>query len=126
MRNHEDHKVSDSQDDLEAYVQDRLKRDPRFRKALEMEMQNFLPPHSRTSRGRQGIQLTAIVERQGDAFHSHCPELDIASQGVNPDEARANLLEAVHLFLQAASPNEIVDRLRHEVSITSFTVQIPS
>ncbi len=36
-----------------------------------------------------------------------CPELDIASQGFNPDEARAMLLEAVAGFLEVASPAEI-------------------
>ena len=36
-----------------------------------------------------------------------CPELGISSQGFNPDEARAMLLEAVEGFLEVASPAEI-------------------
>ncbi len=35
------------------------------------------------------------------------PELDIASQGATPQEALANLKEAVGLFLECASPAEL-------------------
>ena len=56
-------------------------------------------------------QLTAIIEREGDGYVSLCPELDIASQGDSIEEARENLLEALELFFEVASPNEIEQRL---------------
>lgn len=31
-------------------------------------------------------QFTAIIEREDDMFVSHCPELDIASQGYSVEE----------------------------------------
>ena len=34
-----------------------------------------------------------------------CPELDIASQGDDVEEARRNLLEALELFFKTASPH---------------------
>ena len=43
--------------------------------------------------------LTAILEREGDGFAALCPELDIASQGDTLEAAKANLREAVELFL---------------------------
>lgn len=46
------------------------------------------------------IQLTAIIEREGDGYVALCPELDIASQGNNVSEARDNLKEALELFLR--------------------------
>ena len=52
-------------------------------------------------------QLTAIIEREGDGYVSLCPELDIASQGDTIEEARANLGEAVGLFFECASSEEI-------------------
>jgi predicted RNase H-like HicB family nuclease len=55
-------------------------------------------------------QLTAIIEREGDGYVSLCPELDIASQGDSIELARANLQEAVELFLEAADPSEIEGR----------------
>ena len=53
-------------------------------------------------------QLTAIIEREGDGYVSLCPEVDIASQGDTVDEARRNLCEALELFFETASPEEII------------------
>ena len=69
-------------------------------------------------------QLTAIIEREGDGYVSLCPELDIASQGDTIEEARNNLQEAVQLFFEAASPNEIQTRLHEEVYVTQLEVSV--
>ncbi len=55
-------------------------------------------------------QLTAIIEREGDGYVALCPELDIASQGATVDEARDNLKEALELFFEVASADEIQRR----------------
>ena len=68
----------------------------------------------------KNYSLTAIVEREGDGFVALCPELDVASQGNTVEEARANLKEAVELFLECASPEEVQDRLHGEIYITRF------
>ena len=60
-------------------------------------------------------KLTAIIEREGDGFVALCPELDVASQGDTVDEARKNLKEALELFFETASPEEIKERLHEEV-----------
>ena len=52
-------------------------------------------------------QFTAIIEREGDGYVALCPELDIASQGDNIEEARRNLKEALEGFIEAASPEEV-------------------
>jgi predicted RNase H-like HicB family nuclease len=69
-------------------------------------------------------QLTAIIEREGDGFVSLCPELDIASQGDSIEEARENLREAVELFFETASPEEIKTRLHDEIYITRMEVAV--
>jgi predicted RNase H-like HicB family nuclease len=69
-------------------------------------------------------QLTAIIEREGDGYVSLCPELDIASQGDTVEEARNNLREAVELFFETASPNEIQTRLHEEVYVTQVEVSV--
>ena len=56
-------------------------------------------------------QLTAIIEREDDWYVALCPEFDIASQGKTIEEARDNLVEAVELFFEPASINEIQQRL---------------
>ena len=59
---------------------------------------------------------TAVVEKEGKGFVALCPELDVVSQGRSVEEARANLREAVTLFLGCASPQEIEEHLHKEIS----------
>ena len=70
------------------------------------------------------IQLTAIIEREDDGYVALCPEVDIASQGDTVDEARRNLREALELFFETASPEEIKERLHDEVYITNIEVSV--
>ena len=69
-------------------------------------------------------QFTAIIEREDDGYVALCPELDIATQGEPTEEARSNLLEALELFLETASPEEINERLREEVYVTRVEVAV--
>jgi len=56
-------------------------------------------------------RLTAIIEREG-------------SQGNTVDEARANLQEALQLFFETASKEEIRDRLHGEIYVTQVEVAL--
>ncbi|GIW42360.1 MAG: HicB family protein [Candidatus Binatia bacterium] len=71
---------------------------------------------------RGSVQLTAIIEREGDGYVALCPELDIASQGASVEEARSNLREAVELFFETADPSEVDRRLHTEVYVTRLDV----
>ena len=55
--------------------------------------------------------LTKAIMQDGDVFVSLCVELDIASQGQTSEEAIENVKEAVTLFLEEASEEEIAARL---------------
>jgi predicted RNase H-like HicB family nuclease len=55
-------------------------------------------------------QLTVIIHKEDDIYVSLCPELDIASQGLNIEEAKDNLKEAVELFFECASAEEVKQR----------------
>jgi predicted RNase H-like HicB family nuclease len=68
------------------------------------------------------MELTAIIEREGDGYVSLCPELDIVSQGGSIEEARDNLREALELFFEAASPEEVNQRLHGEIFVTQVEV----
>jgi predicted RNase H-like HicB family nuclease len=68
------------------------------------------------------MKLTAIIEREGDGYVSLCPELDIASQGDSVEHARDNLLEALELFFETASPEEVKQRLHGEIFVTQVEV----
>ena len=65
-------------------------------------------------------KLTAIIEREGDGFVALCPELDIASQGETVDQSKKNLQEALELFFETASPDEIKARIHEEVYCNRF------
>ena len=67
-------------------------------------------------------QMTAIIEREADGFVALCPELDIASQGDNIEQARENLQEALELFFESAPEEEIDRRLHAEIYVTQVEV----
>ena len=50
--------------------------------------------------------------------------MDIASQGESVDEARNNLIEAIELFFETASPSEILTRAYSEIYVTQIEVAI--
>ncbi|MBI4311768.1 MAG: type II toxin-antitoxin system HicB family antitoxin [Chloroflexi bacterium] len=58
------------------------------------------------------VQLTAVIEREGDGYVALCPELDIASQGDTVEQAKANLQEALEGFFEAAGDLEVARRRR--------------
>ncbi len=69
-------------------------------------------------------KFTAVIEREGNGYVSLCPELDIASQGDSVEEAKANLTEAIELFLETADETEINNRLHTEIFITQLEVAV--
>lgn len=73
------------------------------------------------------MNLTAIIQRdeQSDGtemFLATCPELDVVSQGDTPDQARANLQEAVEGLFQVADDAKIGRRLRNGASVEPLKV----
>ena len=69
-------------------------------------------------------RLTAIVEREGDGYVALCPEVDVASQGDTVAEARDNLTEALTLFFENASADEVDRRLRGDLYVTHVEVAV--
>jgi predicted RNase H-like HicB family nuclease len=68
------------------------------------------------------MKLTAIIEAESGGYVSLCPQLDIASQGDSIEQARDNLREALELFFESASAQEIKQRLHGEVYVTQVEV----
>ena len=63
------------------------------------------------------LRSIAIVERERDGYVALCSEVDVASQGDTVAEARENLQEALTLFFETASADEIDKRLRGDRSM---------
>ena len=68
-------------------------------------------------------RFTAMIYREGDGYVALCPELDVATQGGNVEEASANLREAVELFLETAAPSEIEGGMTGEMYVTTLEVK---
>jgi predicted RNase H-like HicB family nuclease len=69
-------------------------------------------------------RLTAIIEREGDGYVSLCPELDIVSQGDTIEDARDRLREALELFFETASAEEVKRRYHGEVFVTRVEISV--
>ena len=65
-------------------------------------------------------QLTCIIEREEDGYVSLCPQMYIASQGESVEEARNNLIEAIKLFFETASPREILTGPTQKLSLFNW------
>ena len=68
--------------------------------------------------------FTAIIEKEDDGYVALCPELDIASQGTTIEEAKANLQEAIELFFEHASKDEIALRIKSDIFITNMQIAV--
>jgi predicted RNase H-like HicB family nuclease len=75
---------------------------------------------------KKSFQFTAVIEREENWFVATCPEVDVVSQGKSIEEARSNLLEAVELFFESASPSEIKRRLKKETYVMPLMPVIPN
>jgi len=67
--------------------------------------------------------ITVRIIRDGDWYVSQCLDYDIASQGQTLKEAKENIKEAVSLFLEVASPEEIQRRLESCGQIERLSVE---
>jgi len=57
--------------------------------------------------------VSVHIQKEEDMFVALCTDFDIASQGTTISEARDNLKEALEVFLETASLEEIAGRTAH-------------
>ncbi len=64
------------------------------------------------------IEYTVQIWREGSQFIAHAMPLDVMSAGATPEQARAAVDEAVHLFLTTAADmgtyNEVLQEAGYE------------
>ena len=66
----------------------------------------------------------ASVWREESLYIAQCLDVDVVSQGGSPDEALENLREAVQLFFETASEQEIQERSRQGIQVSPFEVAV--
>ncbi|MBI4146265.1 type II toxin-antitoxin system HicB family antitoxin [Candidatus Woesearchaeota archaeon] len=72
------------------------------------------------------LKLTCIVRKEGKFYSAICPEIDVASQGRTPSEARKNLKEAVEGHLFVAREEGMLPELFRKARVTYLSVPLPA
>ena len=68
-------------------------------------------------------RVTVIIEQDEDGYYAYAPELEgCQSQGNSLDEALANIREAVELYLETLSHEEIKRSLSKTILTTALEV----
>lgn len=70
------------------------------------------------------MQLIARVWPEEGGYIAECVDLRVVSQGSSETEAVANLREAVELFLEAADPSEVRERLHAGAYVRTIDVPV--
>jgi len=53
------------------------------------------------------LKFTAVINREEAWYVAHCLELGVVSQGKSIEDAKANLQEAVELYLESFGSDDI-------------------
>jgi predicted RNase H-like HicB family nuclease len=56
---------------------------------------------------KSNIVLRSVLIKESDGFTALCLDTDIASDGATPEEAKANLQEAIELYIESAVENNL-------------------
>ncbi|MBI5815735.1 MAG: type II toxin-antitoxin system HicB family antitoxin [Nitrospinae bacterium] len=70
-------------------------------------------------------KASVVIEKDGNGYYAYCPELDgCQTQGGTLEEIIANMKEAVALYVETMSEEEIKERFSKEILTTSFEVAV--
>ena len=70
-------------------------------------------------------KVSIVIEKDEHGYYAYCPELEgCQSQGDSIEEAMANIKEAVELYLETLSEEEIKESLSKEILTTALEVQV--
>jgi predicted RNase H-like HicB family nuclease len=70
-------------------------------------------------------KVNVIVEKDEHGYYAYCPELEgCQTQGDSLEETLENIKEAIELYLETLSEDEIKDFLSKEILTTSLQVQV--
>lgn len=70
-------------------------------------------------------RVNVVFSKDDDGYYAWCPELTgCQTQGDTYEEARANIQEAIELYLETMTPDEVQDALGKEILTTTVEVAI--
>jgi len=66
-----------------------------------------------------------VIEKDEHGYYAYCPELEgCQSQGDSLEEVIANIKEAIELYLETLSEEEIKESLSKEILTTTLEVKV--
>ena len=70
-------------------------------------------------------KVSVVIEKDEHGYYAYCPELEgCQSQGDSVEKVTANIKEAIELYLETLSENEIKESLSKEILTTALEVQV--
>ena len=70
-------------------------------------------------------KVSAVIEKDENGYYAYCPQLEgCQTQGDSLDEALGNVKEAIELYLETLSQDEIKELLSKEILTTSLEVKV--
>jgi len=70
-------------------------------------------------------KVSIVIEKDAHGYYAFCPELEgCQSQGDSLEEVMANIREAIALYLETLSEEEIKSSLSKEILTTTLEVQV--
>ena len=70
-------------------------------------------------------KVSIVIEKDENGYYAYCPELEgCQSQGNSLEEIMANIKEAIELYLQTLTEEEIKESLSKEILTTAVEVNV--
>jgi predicted RNase H-like HicB family nuclease len=70
-------------------------------------------------------KVSIVIEKDEHGYYAYCPELEgCQSQGDSLEEVMTNIKEAIELYLETLSKDEIKESLSKEILTTAVEVQV--
>ncbi len=70
-------------------------------------------------------QITVIIEKDEHGYYAYCPQLPgCQTQGDSLEEIKANIQEAIELYISTLSSKEKESLLRTEISLLNLEVKV--
>ncbi|MFZ3064552.1 MAG: type II toxin-antitoxin system HicB family antitoxin [Nitrospirota bacterium] len=70
-------------------------------------------------------KVSIVIEKDENGYYAYCPELEgCQSEGGSIEEVITNIKEAVELYLETLSEEEIKESLSKEIFTTALEVQV--
>ena len=70
-------------------------------------------------------KINIVISKDEHGYYAYCPELPgCQTQGDNFEEIMVNIREAIELYLETLTPEEIKEALSQEILTTTMEIQV--